>query len=170
MSLSIESPSKNGHWKGYGLILRYKHAPRAKTKAVISGITTNELKIILNNWDEHLEDRNGLMYNIVPNITEYKSYLRSCIIKGENITNYILFYLEIGGDWTKYVIYNKLTKKFILRSSCLKTIANKNDNKIGKLVESQDTNWFVNPTNIHCDHSWWYNLKHKFKNGIVNEV
>jgi hypothetical protein len=155
MSLSIVAPSKKGHWKGQGYILRYQHSPRTKSKAVTTGLTDIELKTILNKWDykpceTHTNPTNTSLYN---------DYLESCITKHENIEDYQLYYLDTDGIWSKYVLYNIITQKYILRSSCRNIDTEINGKNVGTLVKSHDTNWWVNPTNIWTNAQFWNNLK-----------
>ena len=75
---------------------------------------------------------------------------------------------EIGengvGEWIKYVLYNRHTERFILRSCVKYTAPDENSMLIasksfGKCLPSHDPNWLVNETNLASDKEFWKQLK-----------
>jgi hypothetical protein len=166
MSMTIEAPSTKGKWNGRGAILRYPHAPRAITKAVTTGISRTELISILDEYSPSI----GVDSSPPPiHCSDYKVYLMGCVKQNENLEDFTLVYIEIDetytklGRWSKYVIYNKKTHKFILRSGLQHPTYTGWLRDIGKLVISHDTNWLINPTNIWSNTLFWVNLKQRIR-------
>jgi len=166
-NLKLESPGRTGRYNGCGLILRYPHACRSNTMACKTGISFDDLRRILNEWDETHDCKSvvpSAMPNSVPN-DEWDDYLPRLVPNTENLSNYRLFHLERESHhlWMKYIIYNKLTKMYILRSATGETIPEDANGKqaFGKCVASHSDGWFVNETNIISDQTFWKRVKQR---------
>lgn len=161
-TIAIVPPGKTGIWKGNGLFLRYSHAPRSKTPACKDGISFKDLKMILQNWNDEGNQKSSRILYSVPK-SDYKKFLLRLIPHTENLDNYTIFHLEKEdkSTWVKYVIYNKVTKKFILRSATAEIPIE--GEIFGKCVKSHDEGWLVNITNLWSDKTFWSNLKRRVK-------
>jgi hypothetical protein len=160
--IAIVPSGKTGRYKGNGLFLRYSHAPRSKTPACRDGISFEDLKMILQNWnDEGIQNSTRILYSVPK--SDYKTFLPRLIPHTENLDNYTIYHLEkeVKSTWVKYAIYNKVTKKFILRSA---TAEIPREGEIfGKCVKSHAEGWVVNITNLWSDKTFWINLKRRVK-------
>ncbi len=165
-NLTINQSGLNGRYKGRGLFLRYPHAKRSNTMACKTGISFEDLMRILNEWDESMADSTDILatLNSVPN-DEWDDYLPRLVPATEDQSNYRIFHLEreAGSLWLKYIIYNKLTKMYILRSATGEPIPDDTNGKqaTGKCVASHSEGWFVNETNIISDKTFWMRVKQR---------
>jgi hypothetical protein len=166
-NLKLEPPGLTGRYKGCGLIMRYPHAKRSNTMACKTGISFEDLRRILNEWDETYDWKSvGLhaMTKSVPN-DEWDDYLPRLVPSTEVLSNYRIFHLEREASslWLKYIIYNKLTKMYILRSATGEPIPDDANGKqaVGKCVASHSEGWFVNETNIISDKTFWKRVKQR---------
>ena len=167
-NLKLEPSGISGERKGRGLFLRYSHAYRSKTIACKTGISFEELNRILNEWDETHEWKSvapHAMPNPVPN-NEWDDYLPRLVPLTENLSNYRIFHLEKEAQikkWIKYIIYNKKTKMYILRSATGESLPSdpKEKKAWGKCVPSHSEGWSVNETNIISDKTFWKRVKQR---------
>ena len=166
-NLKIEPPGITGRYKGCGLILRYPHAYRSNTMACKTGISFEELKRILYEWDE-TRDWKSVVPHAMPNSVsndEWDDYLPRLVPLTEDLSNYRIFHLEKEetSTWVKYIIYNKKTKKYILRSATGEPIPPdyKGKQSWGKIVSSHCDGWYVNKTNIISDKTFWKRVKQR---------
>ena len=167
-NLKLEPPGITGRYKGCGLILRYPHAYRSNTMACKTGISFEELKRILSEWDEDDEWKSVVphaMPNSVPN-DDWDDYLPRLVPHTETLSNYRIFHLEKEAQikkWIKYIIYNKKTKMYILRSATGESLPSdpKEKKAWGKCVPSHSEGWSVNETNIISDKTFWKRVKQR---------
>jgi hypothetical protein len=176
MALIIESPAKsNKFYRGTGLVLRCTTSPIVRTRACRSngGITFEELNNVLQNWDEHAPYYKPVIptrFTIPIPVDKYDDYLPCMVTKSEVKGDFSIIQLakEIGengvGEWIKYVLYNRHTERFILRSCVKYTAPDENSMLIasksfGKCLPSHDPNWLVNETNLASDKEFWKQLK-----------
>jgi hypothetical protein len=169
-NLKIEPPGITGRYKGCGLILRYPHAYRPNTIACKTGISFEELNRILNEWDE-THDWKSVAPIAMPNSVsndEWDDYLPRLVPLTENLSNYRIFHLEKesqSAQWVKYIIYNKQTQMYILRSATGEQIPTdpKDKKAWGKIVPSHSEGWYVNQTNIISDKTFWKRVKQRLE-------
>ena len=175
--LVIESPATGGVWKGRGLWLVYSSGPRSKTKAIKDGISYDELSTTLSmlNDTRYNHTEGGRTATVIPGWkTMRTTWLKRLVCNTETLEHYDIVQLwgEEGTEWFKYVLYNKNTKKYILRSATSQTVDDgpgtllkRAQKQFGACAYSRDDGWLLNVTNILTNLEFWNELGTELNNG-----
>jgi hypothetical protein len=175
--LVIKSPSPRGKWKGFGLWLVYSSGPRSKTKAIKDGVSYDELSATISMIDDtkYIDTLSGRTAKVIPGWKAMRTtWVNRLLCNTEALEHYDIVQLwgEANTQWFKYVLYNKNTKKYILRSATSQTVADgpgtlltRAQKQFGKCAYSHDDGWLVNVTNILTNLEFWKELEKELNNG-----